>query len=65
MVIILTAVIRFCPVCGQGMFIKEEVNEQVFECVDAECSARLKIRRNEDCIEIEYIGRTKKDVGNY
>lgn len=60
----MTAIIKFCPVCGQGMFIKEEVDEQIFECVDDRCSAKLRVKRDKDNIEIEYIGKIKKDVGN-
>ena len=58
----MTAIVKFCPVCGQGMFIKQNAEGDIFICVDDNCGAKLKIiiDKNE-IILIEY--KEKGDIG--
>lgn len=38
----------YCPKCGQGMFIKKEILDKEFRCVDEDCFVLLRVYKNDD-----------------
>lgn len=50
--------ILYCPLCGQGMFLRKDCRDKDFKCIDIDCTAWLRLIQKKDgsveLIEKEY-----------